>query len=79
MISAACSDTYSTALERTLGGLDVFLPYVRDYVNTFIGRSITTEIWKTHLYEYWSKHGGAEKIKALDGVDWNVGTFTFTK
>ncbi|KAJ3843133.1 peptidase family M1-domain-containing protein [Lentinula raphanica] len=59
-------------LERTLGGLDVFLPYVRDYVSTFMGKSITTEQWKTHLYEFYEKHGGPEKIKALDSVDWNA-------
>ncbi|KAF8885226.1 leukotriene-A4 hydrolase [Gymnopilus junonius] len=59
-------------LERTLGGLDVFLPYVKDYVENFIGRSITTAQWKDHLYAYWQKNGGAEKIKALDSVDWDA-------
>ena len=58
--------------ERTLGGLDVFLPYVKDYVDTFIGKSITTAQWKSHLYGYWEQHGGTEKIKALDGVNWNA-------
>lgn len=59
-------------LERVLGGLDVFLPYVRNYVETFMGRSITTDMWKAHLYEYWAKYGGEEKIKALNSVDWNA-------
>lgn len=59
--------------ERILGGLDIFLPYVKDYVETFIGKSITTEQWKEHIYAYFSKCGGPEKIKALDGVDWDVG------
>ncbi|KAK7019843.1 leukotriene A-4 hydrolase [Favolaschia claudopus] len=58
-------------LEQTLGGLDVFLPYVKDYINTFIGKSITTEQWKNHLYEFYSKNGGPEKIKLLDSVDWD--------
>ena len=58
--------------ERVLGGLDIFLPYVKDYVETFIGKSITTEQWKEHLYAYFSKCGGPEKIKALDGVLWDV-------
>lgn len=58
--------------ERTLGGLSAFLPYVKDYVNTFMGKSITTEQWKEHLYGYYQKHGGADKIKALDSVDWDV-------
>lgn len=48
------------------------MPYVKDYIETFIGQSITTEQWKEHLYVYFTKHGGPEKIKALDGVDWDV-------
>ncbi|KAE9398633.1 zincin [Gymnopus androsaceus JB14] len=59
-------------LERTLGGLDVFLPYVRDYVSTFMGKSITTQQWKEHLYAYYDKHGGAERITALDSIDWDA-------
>ncbi|KAG6853530.1 hypothetical protein C0991_003450 [Blastosporella zonata] len=59
-------------LERRLGGLEAFLPYVKDYVSTFIGTSITTEQWKAHLYGYWEKNGGPEKIKILDSVDWNA-------
>ena len=51
----------------------MFLPYVKDYVKTFLGKSITTDEWKDHLYNYFREHGGAEKIKALDSVDWNVG------
>lgn len=36
--------------EHTLGGLDVFLPYVYDYAATYLGKSITTAEWKSHLY-----------------------------
>lgn len=60
-------------LERTIGGLDVFLPYIRDYVETFSGKSITTPQWKDHLYTYFQKHGGEEKINALDSINWDVG------
>ncbi|KAI5833346.1 zincin [Schizophyllum commune Tattone D] len=59
-------------LERTLGGLDVFLPYIRDYVQTFSGKSITTAQWKEHLYNYYREHGGDEKIAALDSIDWDA-------
>ncbi|EPQ61166.1 hypothetical protein GLOTRDRAFT_53987 [Gloeophyllum trabeum ATCC 11539] len=59
-------------LERTLGGLDVFLPYASDYVNTFKGQSITSDQWKAHLYDYFRKRGADDKIKALDSVDWNA-------
>jgi len=41
-------------------------------VNTFIGKSITTEQWKSHLYEYFKKHGGDNKVKILDSIDWNA-------
>ena len=58
--------------ERTLGGLDVFLPYVKDYVNTFIGKSITTQQWKDHLYGYYAKNGGTEMTTKLDSIDWDV-------
>jgi len=59
-------------LERTLGGLDAFLPYVRDYVKTFTGRSITTEQWRDHLYQYFAAHGGAEKTSALNLIDFQA-------
>ncbi|KZT09024.1 metalloprotease [Laetiporus sulphureus 93-53] len=59
-------------LERTIGGLDIFLPYVRDYVSTFMGKSITTTQWKDHLYAYYKVHGGEEKVKALDSIDWDA-------
>ena len=51
----------------------MFLPYIYDYVNTYTGKSITTDIWKEHLYTYFRAHGGAEKIAALDSVNWEVG------
>ncbi|KAH9168627.1 leukotriene-A4 hydrolase [Lactarius sanguifluus] len=58
-------------LEKTLGGLDVFLPYIRDYVSTFQGKSITTWDWKAHLYAYFERHGSQEKLDALNSVDWD--------
>lgn len=57
--------------ERTLGGLDVFLPYVKDYVDTYMGKSITTQEWKAHLFDYYKSQ--PDKIKALNTVDFNVG------
>jgi len=58
--------------EQKLGGIDVFLPYIRDYVATFQGKSITTWDWKAHLYAYFEKHGGREKLDALNSVDWDA-------
>lgn len=60
------------ASEQRLGGLDVFLPYIRDYVETFQGKSITTWDWKAHLYTYFESHGGREKLDILNDIDWNV-------
>ncbi|KAF9218882.1 zincin [Gyrodon lividus] len=56
-------------LERILGGLDVFLPYVREYVKTYMGHSITYQ-WRDHLYSYFDNQ--EDKIKALDNVDWDA-------
>ncbi|KAF7295355.1 Leuk-A4-hydro-C domain-containing protein [Mycena indigotica] len=58
-------------IERTIGGLDVFLPYVKDYVNTYIGKSITTQQWKDHLYGYYQKNS-PDVVKLLDTIDWNA-------
>ena len=50
----------------------MFLPYVKNYVETFTGQSITTDMWKDHLYDYFRKNGGADAIKLLDGIKWDV-------
>jgi len=55
-----------------LGGLDAFLPYIRDYVQTFTGRSITTWDWKAHLLAYYEKNGTAAQVAALNKVDWDA-------
>jgi leukotriene-A4 hydrolase len=73
----AMSEPYG-CLEKTLGGLDVFLPYIRDYVETFQGKSITTWDWKSHLYAYFERHGGQEKLDALNSVDWDVSSRSFS-
>jgi hypothetical protein len=62
-------------LERQLGGLDIFLKYAQNYVQTFVGKSIGTETWKAHLYSYFEANGGPEKIAILDSVDWDVSQF----
>ncbi|KAF7320841.1 Leuk-A4-hydro-C domain-containing protein [Mycena chlorophos] len=58
-------------IERTIGGLDVFLPYVKDYVNTFIGKAVTTEQWKEHLYGYYQKNA-PDVVKLLDTINWQA-------
>ncbi|KAI0317914.1 peptidase family M1-domain-containing protein [Amylostereum chailletii] len=59
-------------LEGILGGVDAFMPYARDYVTTFMGRSITTWDWKAHLFSYFEKNGTAAQVAALNKVDWNA-------
>jgi len=61
--------------ERTLGGIDVFLPYIKEYVNTFTGKSISADQWKEHLYDYYRRNN-LEKVKLLDTVDWQVSLYT---
>ena len=56
----------------------MFLKYAYDYVSTFMGKSITTQQWKDHLYAYFAKNGGEEKIKILDSVDWDVRRVYYT-
>ncbi|GJJ13844.1 hypothetical protein Clacol_008101 [Clathrus columnatus] len=57
--------------KRTLGGIDVLIPYMRDYINTFTGKSITATQWKDHLYDYFRK-SDQEKVKLLDTIDWQA-------
>ncbi|KAK8854951.1 leukotriene A-4 hydrolase/aminopeptidase [Kwoniella newhampshirensis] len=60
-------------LERILGGLDVFLPYMRDYVKTFEGYSIDTDQWRDHLFDYFGKlEGGSAFVRKLGKVDWDA-------
>ncbi|KAG1767142.1 hypothetical protein EDD22DRAFT_876852 [Suillus occidentalis] len=59
-------------IERTLGGLEVFLPYVKDYIATYMGHSITTTTWKNHLYAYFQKNGSEGQIEALNSIDWDA-------
>ena len=55
-------------LERMLGGLDEFLPYIKDYATTFQGKSITTEDWKAHLYAFYEKTDRS-RIAKLDSIE----------
>lgn len=59
-------------LEQTVGGLEVFLPYMKNYVKTFEGYAITTEQWRGHLFHYFgSLKNGEEVVRKLGKVDWD--------
>ncbi|KAM6213314.1 leukotriene A-4 hydrolase [Sarcoramphus papa] len=53
-------------LEQLLGGPDVFIGFLKAYVQQFAYKSIVTEDWKKFLYSYFK-----DKVDVLDKVDWN--------
>ncbi|ORY35363.1 peptidase family M1-domain-containing protein [Naematelia encephala] len=60
-------------LERTVGGLEHFVPYMKDYDRTFSGTSITTDQWRAHLFHYFgSQPDGKEYLRKLGKVDWEA-------
>ncbi|KAF7248515.1 Leukotriene A-4 hydrolase [Varanus komodoensis] len=54
-------------LEQLLGGPDVFIGFLRAYIQQFAYKSIRTEDWKNFLYTYFK-----DKVDILDKVDWNA-------
>lgn len=59
-----------------VGGVDVFVPYMKDYDHTFTGTSITTEQWRKHLFHYFgSLTNGKELVEKLNKLDWNEVSF----
>ncbi|CDU23791.1 related to leukotriene-A4 hydrolase [Sporisorium scitamineum] len=57
-------------LERTVGGLDNFLPYAKSYFHAFYNRSVTTQEWREHLFKFFE--GNADATDALNKVDWDA-------
>lgn len=56
-------------LERLVGGLDKFLPFIRSYFKAFYDRSISTQEWKQHLLDFYA---GNEIIsQKLNAVQWD--------
>uniref|UniRef100_A0A8C3JNP1 Leukotriene A4 hydrolase n=1 Tax=Calidris pygmaea TaxID=425635 RepID=A0A8C3JNP1_9CHAR len=53
-------------LEQLLGGQDIFIGFLKAYVQQFAYKSIVTEDWKKFLYSYFK-----DKVDILDKVDWN--------
>jgi len=49
---------------------DVFDPFVKNYCQHFKGKSITTDEFKAHLYDFF-----ASKKAVLDTVDWKTWFF----
>ncbi|KAM6437313.1 leukotriene A-4 hydrolase isoform 4-T4 [Liasis olivaceus] len=54
-------------LEQLLGGPDIFIGFLRAYIQQFAYKSIVTEDWKNFLYSYFK-----DKVDVLNKVDWNA-------
>uniref|UniRef100_A0A8C2WTH3 Leukotriene A-4 hydrolase n=1 Tax=Cyclopterus lumpus TaxID=8103 RepID=A0A8C2WTH3_CYCLU len=58
-------------LEELLGGPEVFMGFVRSYIQRFSYGSVTTDEWKNHLFTYFK-----DQVEVLNKVDWNAWMFT---
>lgn len=58
-------------LEELLGGRDVFLGFLKVYIQRFAFNSITTDEWKTFLYSHFK-----DKVDILNAVDWKAWMYT---
>ncbi|XP_074867718.1 leukotriene A-4 hydrolase [Carettochelys insculpta] len=54
-------------LEQLLGGPDVFIGFLKAYIQQFAYKSAVTEDWKKFLYSYFK-----DKVDVLNSVDWNA-------
>uniref|UniRef100_A0A452GPG1 Leukotriene A(4) hydrolase n=1 Tax=Gopherus agassizii TaxID=38772 RepID=A0A452GPG1_9SAUR len=54
-------------LEQLLGGPDVFIGFLKAYIQQFSYKSAVTEDWKKFLYSYFK-----DKVDVLNKVDWNA-------
>ncbi|XP_045409150.1 leukotriene A-4 hydrolase isoform X2 [Lemur catta] len=54
-------------LEQLLGGPEVFLGFLKAYVEKFSYKSVTTDDWKDFLYSHFK-----DKVDILNQVDWNA-------
>uniref|UniRef100_A0A8C1MIB8 Leukotriene A-4 hydrolase n=1 Tax=Cyprinus carpio TaxID=7962 RepID=A0A8C1MIB8_CYPCA len=54
-------------LEELLGGPEVFMGFVKSYIQLFAYGTVTTEEWKNYLFTYFK-----DKVDILNKVDWNA-------
>lgn len=54
-------------LEELMGGPEVFMGFVKSYIQLFAYSSVTTEEWKSYLFTYFK-----DKVDILNKVDWNA-------
>ncbi|KAG8005400.1 Leukotriene A-4 hydrolase [Nibea albiflora] len=58
-------------LEELMGGPEVFMGFVKSYIQRFAYSSVTTDEWKNYLFTYFK-----DKVDILNKVDWNAWMFT---
>ncbi|KAG7215114.1 hypothetical protein INR49_022762 [Caranx melampygus] len=58
-------------LEELLGGPEVFMGFVKSYIQMFAYSSVTSDEWKRYLFTYFK-----DKVDILDQVDWDAWMFT---
>ncbi|XP_054623454.1 leukotriene A-4 hydrolase isoform X2 [Dunckerocampus dactyliophorus] len=58
-------------LEELLGGPEVFMGFIKSYIQLFAYGSVTTDQWKDFLFTYFQ-----DKVDVLNKVDWNAWMFT---
>ncbi|XP_076861056.1 leukotriene A-4 hydrolase [Brachyhypopomus gauderio] len=58
-------------LEELMGGPEVFMGFVKSYIQLFAYSSVTTEEWKDCLFTYFK-----DKVDILNKVDWNAWMYT---
>ncbi|CAL1568242.1 unnamed protein product [Knipowitschia caucasica] len=58
-------------LEELMGGPEVFMEFVKSYIQMFAYSSATTDQWKDYLFSYFK-----DKVDILKKVDWNAWMYT---
>ncbi|KAJ0057050.1 hypothetical protein NL108_000897, partial [Boleophthalmus pectinirostris] len=58
-------------LEELMGGPEVFMEFVKSYIQMFAYSSVTTDQWKNYLFTYFK-----DKVDILNKVDWNAWIYT---
>uniref|UniRef100_A0A3B4AV55 Leukotriene A-4 hydrolase n=1 Tax=Periophthalmus magnuspinnatus TaxID=409849 RepID=A0A3B4AV55_9GOBI len=58
-------------LEELMGGPEVFMEFVKSYIQMFAYSSVTTDQWKNYLFTYFK-----DKVDILNKVDWNAWMYT---
>lgn len=59
-------------IEKTVGGPEIFEPFMKAHVENFASESVTTEQWKAFLYEFMEKRYGQAVVDRLNTIDFDL-------